>query len=122
MHELFSHSATVLAVSNMEQSIQFYQEQLGFQLTFAWKEPIEYAVLKRGSISIHLSLTSKDQQFIPNNTLLYIFVHDIDAVYEELINKRVLIKSQLGERDYAMKDFDIEDPDGYVLTFGQETS
>ena len=116
--ELFSHSATILRISDMDRSMSFYIDRLGFNPTFTWKEPVEYAVLKRGDISIHLSLS--DGPFVvPDGVLLYIFVYDIESVYKECLDKQVPITSPLETRDYMMRDFDIKDPDGYLICFGQ---
>ena len=48
----FSHAATVFPVKNVEQSVAFYSKKLGFTVTFTWEEPMSYAVLKKGSVSI----------------------------------------------------------------------
>jgi catechol 2,3-dioxygenase-like lactoylglutathione lyase family enzyme len=53
--ELFSHAATVLTVANVEQSLDYYENKLGFTCYFKWNDPLDYAVLKRGKISNHLT-------------------------------------------------------------------
>lgn len=116
--ELFSHAATILAVKDIEKSMNFYEQKLGFEITFKWNSPTDYAVLKRGEVSLHLSKRTEDASPISNHIALYIFVHDIDAVYQELQEKRVKINTLIGTREYAMRDFDIKDPDGYLISFG----
>ncbi len=49
---------------------------------------------------------------------MYIFVHDIDGLYGEFINRNVKIGCEIGDRDYDMRNFDIIDPDGHRITFG----
>lgn len=117
--ELFSHFACVLPVTNMNRSLEFYRDKLGFNVTFTWNDPIDYAVLKRGDVGIHL--TKSDRKVIPTgqHTSIFIFVHDADAVYEEFIGKQVAMANPIGDRDYRMRDFDLIDPDGYILTFGK---
>ena len=51
------------------------------------------------------------------HSALYIFVYDVDMVYTDLCSKFVTIQNPIGTRDYGMRDFDILDPSGYVLTF-----
>ncbi len=119
--ELFSHFASVLPVTDITKSLDFYQNKLGFELTFTWKEPVEYAVLKRGDVSIHLTQKQNTNTPLKLHNSLYIFVHDVEQVYEEFISKNVRIKNELNSRDYGMNDFDIADPDGYMLTFGKNS-
>ncbi len=113
-----SHSATIFPVSDMERSLVFYRDQLGFEVTFAWEDPVSYAVLKRDDISIHLSL-SDGTVTTSGHTALYIFPYDVDAVYSELKAKGVSFLTDIGDRDYGMRDFDIKDPDGHILSFGK---
>ncbi len=115
----FSHAATVFPVRDLERSVAFYTQGLGFELTFSWEEPATYAVLKRGGVSIHLSLhDEQDQQIIPKG-LLYIFVYDVNKIYQRCLAHRITIKNTLALQDYGMTDFDIVDPDGHSITFGR---
>ena len=115
----FSHAATILPVVDVQRSVIFYTEKLGFDLTFSWEEPMTYAVLKRGGVSIHLTERGDHNTPSAQHCILYIFVYDIERIYEHCLQEEVEIKNSLGERDYAMKDFDIVDPDGYIITFGK---
>ena len=117
--ELVSHAATILPVKEVEQTAFYYRDKLGFTIEFTWGDPIDYIVLKRGEVSIHLS---KNQDANPpggNHVSIYIFVHDIDAVYQELQQAGADIATPLDTRDYGMRDFDVKDPDGYLISFGQ---
>lgn len=115
----FSHSAVIFPVRNLDESIAFYTDKLGFEKTFEWGEPTYYAVVKRGGVGIHL--TKRSDGGIPSkyHRALYVFVEDIDKVYEELKEQDIHIVNDLESRDYKMKDFDIEDPDGFLITFGK---
>ena len=121
-NELFSHFAVVLAVSEIRKSISYYCDQLGFKVTFESNDPIDYAVLKRGEVSIHLTKKNVDTNHSAHRTSVYIFVHNVDAVYREFIDNGVAIHNPVGDRDYGMRDFDIMDPDGYILSFGKGKS
>ncbi len=117
--ELFSHAATVLPVSDIQNSIQFYTQKLSFQLNFTWGEPTSYAILKRGDISIHLTQTDNYLKPSPGPASIYIFVHDVRKVFQEFQKKEVPIISTLKQQEYGMEDFDITDPDDHILTFGR---
>lgn len=118
--EQFSHFAAILAVKQISKSQEFYTK-LGFQVQFEWNEPVDYVVLTRGGVSIHLSKRMDDNQPSQQHAALYIFVEDVDQVYHEFVEKDISIQTPLSNREYKMRDFDIKDPDGYILTFGQGT-
>lgn len=117
--ELFSHAATVWPVKDMEASLSFYRDLLGFEVTFTWEEPITYAVLKRGNISINLVVRDDMPSDYQPLASLYIFVHDLDALWEEFTSKGAKVINPIGNRDYGMRDFDLEDPSGYKIVIGK---
>ena len=123
MKQLLSHAATVLPVSDIDQSIDFYTGQLGFELTFSWESPTTYAVLNRDSV-VNIHLVRRDPKHVISSihTAIYIFTHDIESLYTEFLSKGVDIPNPLLERDYGMKDFDVADPDGHILAFGQSVN
>lgn len=122
--DLFSHASPIFSVNHMKNSLAFYKDQLGFELSFAWEEPATYAVIRRGEgVSIHLSQRDRPIE-VPQNSsdghpALYIFVHDVDAVYQEWKQKGVQIPEAPANQDYGMRDFDLSDPDGNRLTIGK---
>jgi len=113
----YSHAATVFPVSDMEKSIVFYRDQLQFEVLFTWMEPIDYAVLKKDGIGIHLTL--QDTRVVTSGrTALHVFVHDVDAVYANVKQHGTIIHTTIGDREYGMRDFDVKDPDGHIISFG----
>jgi len=121
--ELFSHFASVLPVTDIIKCRDYYRDKLGFKVNFEWNEPIEYVVLKRGdNVSIHL--TKRGDQLKPSraHNCIYVFVHDVDAVYQEFQEKNVMVTNPIADRDYGMRDFDVVDPEGHILAFGMGIS
>ena len=114
----FSHAAPVFPVDDVRMTADYYRETLGFEITFEWEDPVSYAVLKRGEgVSIHIVSRDDDTRPSSVHTALYVFVHDVDKIYEEYKEKGVEIVNDIGDRDYGMRDFDIKDPNGYWLSF-----
>ncbi len=116
-----SHFATVIGVSNIQDTIKWYKNKLGFEITFSWGEPMDYAVLKRGdNISIHFSRIDEfSKAKVPENTLIYFFVYDVDAIHAEFVENGVEDIRSPEDREYGMRDFDLIDPNGYRLSFGR---
>lgn len=118
--KLLSHLSPVLPVNDVEETIKWYEEKLGFHTDFTWEEPATYAVISRDGIKIHL--TKKDDDFQPSrvHTALYVFVFEVDEVFEEFKSKGVDAREPQ-TYDYGMRDFDLYDLNGFRLTFGQST-
>ncbi len=118
--DLFSHFACILPIKDMDTSLHFYRDKLGFTVTFEWNDPPEYVILKKGeSISIHLTRKQDDTLPSSQHSVMYIFVYNPDIIYQECIRHNILITTPIGDRDYHMRDFSIQDPDGYIITFGK---
>ena len=117
---LLSHVAPVLPVVDLQTSISFYVDMLGFELKFSYGDPAYYAVLKRDEdVGIHLTTRTDDGKPSNKHNALYIFCHDVEHVFDEFTKNDVQIHSPLQTWDYGMKEFDIKDPDGYIICFGQ---
>lgn len=112
----YSHAAVIIQVPDLEKTLVYYTDNLGFEISFKWGEPLEYVVGKLGkSIHLHFAKTSTE---ISSNTTLYIFVHDVDLLYKSISEKNLKIINDIGNRDYGMRDFDILDLNNNRLTFG----
>ena len=121
--ELLPHFAITLAVRDISAAIAFYRDQLGFSLEFEWNDPVDYAVLRRGeNVNIHLSKRQDDLRPSEIHTAMYVFVQEVDELYQEFLQKGVTIKAPVGDREYGMRDFDVVDPEGHILTFGMGIS
>ena len=113
-----SHAATVFPVERVRETLDYYRDVLGFEITFEWEEPVTYGVLKReDAVSIHI--VEKRDRFSPSkeHTAVYIFCNDVDAVYEEMKESGANITTEIGDRDYGMRDFDVTDLNGFQLSF-----
>lgn len=117
--ELFSHASTVWPVKDMEASLSFYRDQLGFEVTFTWEDPITYAVIKRGNIGINLTIRDDMPANYAPLAALYVYVHDVDALWQEFTSNGAKVTNPIGDRDYGMRDFDLEDPNGYRIVIGK---
>lgn len=116
---MYSHAATILSVQDIPRALDFYTSKLGFECSFLWEDPPSYAVLNyQDKIHIHLSLALPKGDTFPNRPALSFFVFDVNAVYAQLQSKGVEIHHPIGTREYGMRDFDILDPDGHLITFG----
>jgi|SRR5688572_18565659 len=117
MHARFEAVTPRVPVQNVEEALAFYRDRLGFDLGWKWGAPVTHANVCRDSIS--LDLISAPVGRI-GTAMAYIQVSGVDAYYSELRARGVSL-SDLGDRDYGMRDFEVIDPSGNRLAFGEAT-
>jgi uncharacterized glyoxalase superfamily protein PhnB len=110
-------AATVFAVHDVARSVEHYRAVLGFRVEFTYGEPTFYAGVERGGVLIHLQAAGETKRQ-PGQGSIYVFVDNVDALYEELSARGARILKPPKNYDYGMRDFDIQDLDGNQLGFG----
>ena len=109
-------TAAVLVVGEMDASLAYYQEALGFSVECQSGTPAFYACLYRDGISLHL-IAANQTRLLPGHGAVCIFVNDVDEVYAQASVKGArIVRSPVDH--YGMRDFDALDLDGNQLTFG----
>lgn len=116
-----SHYVSVLQVSNIQRSILFYTVRLGFTVTFEWGEPVDYVIIQKDQIKMHLAENKSLKAHTGSSRSVYIFATEIDQLYADFKGTGLHNITSPRESDYGMIDFDITDPDGNLLTFGSGT-
>lgn len=109
----------LLLVSDLEQAIAFYVEQLGFTVAFIYED--FYAGIEKDGHSIHLKTDYNAPREKPvrddNYELDLLFsVDNVATLFEEISQKGIEIVQPLREMPYGT-EFYIADPDGHVIAF-----
>lgn len=114
-------------VSQVQDSVSFYVDKLGFELTYMGPDDDPYfAMIGRDKVFLMLKHIEPGIHPVPNNTRhpwarwdAYISTDDPDGLYEEFSKKGVVFRETLGVNSDNLRGFEIEDADGYVLFFGR---
>jgi catechol 2,3-dioxygenase-like lactoylglutathione lyase family enzyme len=111
----------MLAAADMEQTLAFYHEVLGFKPVM--KSP-EYSIVERDGQTIHFMKATSEEvmKCVRGHTEIYIEVSNIELLWEHVktFKDRCRVRD-LFERDYGMTEFHIEDPNGCLVFVGQPT-
>ena len=120
------HISPTLAVRDVKQTIQFYRDSLGFKIgmTFPVADNPEYADLsKDGMVLMFIPAENigigREEKFGVGVNIYMQIDGDIDKYYNELKGKDVKIVVDIKDEPYGIRDFTIEDIDGYRLTFNK---
>ena len=132
----FSDVTPTLIVSDIDRSLRFYRDVLGFAVvaTVPDAAPFVFVWLQRDGISVFLNAREGVSEDLPalaarplggTNTLFMVLEADsiesgVDALFAEVAGKATVVMP-LKTQFYGMREFGIEDPDGYILLFAQRT-
>lgn len=112
-------------VKDLQVSISYYIERLGFQLDFQGPEDGPYyASVSRDGIGIMLKAIAPDVPPQPNHTRhkwarwdAYIYTLDPDTLFDEFRQHGASFVKELSFIDDGLWGFEISDADGYVIAF-----
>ena len=124
-----------LIVSDIDRSTAFYRDVLGFSVVATVPEqgPLVFAWLQRDDVSIFLNSAAGVAHDLPalaarpvggTATLFVTLEADdtgsgIDTIFST-VSAAAPVVMPLKNQFYGMREFAIEDPDGYVLFFAQK--
>ncbi|MBL7839782.1 MAG: VOC family protein [Cyclobacteriaceae bacterium] len=106
--------APILYVTDMERSLAFYVDILGFKKA-EWGDDT-FTSINRDNSGLYLC---KGAQGVPGTWVWFGFDGDIIALHEQLKLKGVTIKLPPTNFSWAY-EMQIQDPDGHVLRFGTD--
>ena len=123
-----------LIVEDIDRSTAFYRDVLGFTVvtTVPDASPFVFVWLQRDEVSVFLNVRSGVAEDLPSlaqraiggtNTLFMTIDAEspdegIDRVFRS-IEGRAKVVMPLKNQFYGMREFGIEDPDGYIVFFAQ---
>jgi lactoylglutathione lyase len=117
-----------LLVASIDRSLAFYADLLGFDrgVTVPDHSPFVFASVTSGSVEIFFNDAAaavKEYPQFAGRTIgatgtMYIEVDAVDALHHR-IKDRVNVMMPLVTQFYGAREFAIEDPDGYLITFAQ---
>lgn len=113
-------------VDDVVATANWYRDALGFSYERFWGDPPRFCMVKRAGIIIMLSQLP-DGGSHPNLLAdpemsawdAYIWVDRVDALHDEFRSRGVSIARDPCDQPYGCRDFEVLDPGGYRLCFGE---
>lgn len=120
----------IFLVQDVVKTAEYYRDVLGFRFDRYWGEPPCFCIVWRDNVEIFLKGPECPGQEIvvrSNRSHIgawdaYINVSDADALCAELRGKGAKIVREPEDTVYFMREFEIEDINGYAIGFGQDIS
>ncbi|HEX2853074.1 MAG TPA: VOC family protein [Opitutaceae bacterium] len=118
-------SAPVLLVRDVVKSANHYRDALGFSYDRFWGEPPSFVILRRDEIFLMLNQAPLDHGLVPhwkvspNMWNVYFWVTDADGLLAEFRRRGATIDYDAHDKPYGIREFGVQDIDGYDIGFGQ---
>jgi predicted enzyme related to lactoylglutathione lyase len=109
----FENAQAILRVEDMERSLRFYVDQLGFN-NASWGKD-DFTSVNRDGAGIYLCRGGQGR----GGAWVWVGVEDAGKLHEELKARGVPILIPPTKYPWAL-EFHVQDPDGNVLRFGSE--
>ncbi len=124
------HLVPMLNVSNIEKSLEFYNKALSFEL-ISPKESVSewrWATIKSGDIELMLAECESAPELAKNTdphkqtnwpAIYYFYPDDVAYLYKH-VRQCGYETTPLETTFYGMTEFSLQDPDGHMLSFGED--
>jgi len=108
----------IVCVSDMEKSVQWYQDLFGFPLRGAFGKNWTEFDTGNTALSLHLASTEKKQpeDAVPGSATTCFFVRDVEAFHKRAVQKGVRVISEPVHEPWGGSKADYADPDGLVFS------
>jgi catechol 2,3-dioxygenase-like lactoylglutathione lyase family enzyme len=115
---------------DVERSVAFYRDELGFTLVFQETEPPRntpfFAIVSRDNVMLFLkgsgAALPNPQRYAWARWDAYFLVPDPDGLAAEFESRGVSFSESLKDTHDGLRGFELKDPDGYLLFFGRPTA
>lgn len=119
----------ILGVRDVRQAAEYYRDVLGFTLEpdgvfqpSADEPGGVYAIVKRPGAWIHLQIRRGELPTRTRQTFerdVYVYVDEVDALHETLRAHGARITQAPRDAPYGLRELEVEDLNGYRITFGE---
>jgi catechol 2,3-dioxygenase-like lactoylglutathione lyase family enzyme len=110
--------APEIPVSNLRESIDYYEKKLGFRLAMQMPEG-DYAIVERDDVAIHLY---HDDDGGHSPASIHVFTHGLEELSAELQQRGAQVSQEIVRQPWRNRDFRVKDPWGNEIKFTEPRS
>jgi catechol 2,3-dioxygenase-like lactoylglutathione lyase family enzyme len=117
----------VFLVDDILTTVEYYRDRLGFEIDYVYGDPLNYGSVSRGSAVVHFQKAEPPgrrngvRRAGPGNGVdAFFVVRHVDRIHGEFARKGAIVITGPASHDFGMREFKIEDTNGYILVFAEE--
>jgi predicted enzyme related to lactoylglutathione lyase len=120
----FKKLATQFVVEDVVATAEYYRDVLGFEILGYFADPPVYAMVSRGGVEMHFGKAEERPADVTSTQLrhvgfdAYIWVDDIQELFEELTASGAKIIEGPVRRIYESTEVEVADCNGFKIVFG----
>jgi catechol 2,3-dioxygenase-like lactoylglutathione lyase family enzyme len=107
----------IFSVSNLDESLRYYRERLGFEVGWTWGDPPSRAGLKLDVLEIQIESSGLGAP--PGQSVVYCHMIGVDEYYELCRSRGAHLTREIADRPWGVRDFQVIDPSGNRLGFAE---
>jgi catechol 2,3-dioxygenase-like lactoylglutathione lyase family enzyme len=112
---MFKATHPIIGTRDLPRAIDFYTQQLGFELAFDdANEPKNYVGFRRDTVEVHMQFQYDHEM---GTIRIRFLVDDPDALRDEYLRHGVAIANDLKDTPWDTREFALYDLDRNALTF-----
>jgi len=110
-------SNAIFAASDIEATLDYYKDVLGFESTWTWGEPPVFGSASKGGVTIMFNLQPELAAKVRGHQH-GVKVEDADELYRLHRANGANIVSEIEDQPWGIREYIVEDLNGYHLRFG----
>jgi uncharacterized glyoxalase superfamily protein PhnB/GNAT superfamily N-acetyltransferase len=110
-------STAIFASSDIEATISYYKNVLGFESSWTWGEPPNFGGASMGGVSLMFCLQPDLAKNVRGHQH-WIKVDDADELFQKHKENGAKVVQELENKPWGVREYVVEDLNGYYLRFG----
>jgi len=110
------HVEPVLAVKDIEATVLYWHEVLGFPVKWTWGEPANHGGVSWQGVFVQFTL-NPELAFASKGNCIWIRVRQLEFLYEIHQKKNAEIVQRLVNRPWGVAEYTVKDINGYYIIF-----
>ena len=116
----FETAIPVLKSKDYNRSRHFFEVVLGFELVEEGGNPSRFGIFRRDKSIIYVNAWHGGPEGNTTGWSAYFHLSGLDRLFDKLKAKGAPITRPIEATNYGMREFEITDPDGNILCFGED--
>jgi len=114
----FRDAFPILLVSDLQRSLGFYRDLLGFEVTYCFPSESEPQFVSLAIDGGKLGLGTAQEQVQSASTAIWLYTDDVDDAVARLRDAGVLVVAEAADQPWGERVASVADPDEFIIHIG----